>query len=104
MTIAFPVNAAHEVNPMNGGNGAPSTITFTSVRGCETLKTFSGSFHAPFNPVTRSTVAVSSAPKTAVAHARHATLIASRFIHTYLGWLIAGRRHGTVESIEFRHK
>src|SRR2546425_2995737 len=97
MTIAPPprasVNAAHEVNPMNGGIDQPSTVTFTSMRGDETLKTRSGLFHDPFRPVTRSTVDVSSAPKTAGAQAMHTTLMASCFIHTHLRWLSAAMRH-----------
>src|SRR5437867_3258688 len=85
---------------MNAGIGQPSTVTFTSVRGCEILNTASAAFHAPFKPVTRSTVPVSNALNALVA-ASHATLIASRFIRTHLRWLIAAMRHGEIELIQF---
>jgi hypothetical protein len=54
------VNAAHDVKPMKAGIFQLATWIGTSVRGLETLKTFSSLLSVPLSPVAASMAAVSS--------------------------------------------
>src|SRR5207249_11903644 len=54
--------ATHDVRPMNGGRGQPSTLTGTSVRGNGTLYTRSAWFHVPAAPRMRTISSVGKGP------------------------------------------
>ena len=96
MTIAgafFPsVKAAHDVSPMNGGNTAPSTVIFTSLRGTVTLKVPSASLRVPLSPVAASMPAVSSAAKVSAGTRAKSARRDGVFMRTMMSRVVWGAR------------